>query len=69
LDAANENRWGERLMDLRDITQQCYLLIPLTKNSTLKNHLLELGLEVENQIRLIETELERLHAVSQNEKR
>jgi hypothetical protein len=55
----NENSWDERLMDLRNMAQQCYLIIGLTSEPTLKSHLLEIGLGLEHQIRLIETELAR----------
>ena len=40
--------------DLRDLAQQCYLLIGLTSDAQLKSHLLDLGLELEQRIGLIE---------------
>ena len=44
----------ESMHDLRDLAQQCYLLIALTRDARLKSHLLDLGLELEQRIALIE---------------
>ena len=44
----------ESMHDLRDLAQQCYLLIGLTGDARLKAHLLDLGLELEQRIALIE---------------
>lgn len=44
----------ESLHDLRDVAQQCYLLIGLTRDARLKSHLLDLGVELEQRIALIE---------------
>ena len=43
----------ESMHDLRDLAQQCYLLIGLTRDPQLKSHLLDLGLELEQRISLI----------------
>ena len=45
---------AESMHDLRDLAQQCYLLIGLTRDARLKSHLLDLGLELEQRINLIE---------------
>jgi len=50
-------RWAERITDLRNMAQQCYLLIGLTDDPRLKNYLLELGLGLERHIQSIEHEL------------
>jgi hypothetical protein len=44
---------SESMHDLRDLAQQCYLLIGLTRDPRLKSHLLDLGLELEQRIDLI----------------
>jgi hypothetical protein len=44
----------ESARNLRDLAQQCYLLIGLTDDPRLKAHLLDLGLELEQRIGLIE---------------
>ena len=44
----------ESMNELRDLAQQCYLLIGLTRDARLKSHLLDLGLELEQRIGLIE---------------
>jgi len=44
----------ESMNELRDLAQQCYLLIGLTRDARLKSHLLDLGLEIEQRIGLIE---------------
>jgi len=44
----------ESVHDLRDLAQQCYLLIGLAHDARLKSHLLDLGLELEQRIALIE---------------
>lgn len=44
----------ESMHDLRELAQQCYLLIGLTRDHRLKAHLLDLGIELEQRISLIE---------------
>ncbi|HKW54915.1 MAG TPA: hypothetical protein VJO12_14580 [Stellaceae bacterium] len=44
----------ENTRDLRDLAQQCYLLIGLTREPRLKSRLLDLGLDLEQRIGLIE---------------
>jgi hypothetical protein len=44
----------ESMHELRDLAQQCYLLIGLTRDARLKSHLLDLSLELEQRIGLIE---------------
>ena len=58
MDGVNESRWAERVMNLRNMAQQCYLLICLTSDSNLKDHLLEIGLGLEHLIRSVESETE-----------
>lgn len=50
----------ENTHDLRDLAQQCYLLIGLTRDARVKSHLLDLGLEIEQRIGLIERRLSAL---------
>ena len=45
---------AESLHELRDLAEQSYLLIGLTRDARLKPHLLDLGLELEQRIGLIE---------------
>jgi hypothetical protein len=51
---AAEETLVESMHDLRDLAQQCYLLIGLTRDARVKSHLLDLGLELEQRIGLIE---------------
>jgi hypothetical protein len=51
---AAEETLVESMHDLRDLAQQCYLLIGLTCDARVKSHLLDLGLELEQRIGLIE---------------
>ncbi len=51
---AMREAWSHFTLDLRDLAQQCYLLIALTEDSEMKAHLLELGLELERRAGLIE---------------
>jgi hypothetical protein len=44
----------ESARELRDLAQQCYLLIGLTDDARLKMHLLDMGVDLEQRIRLIE---------------
>lgn len=44
----------ESARNLRDLAQQCYLLIELTDDPRLKAYLLDLGLQLEQRIGLIE---------------
>ncbi|HEX7967994.1 MAG TPA: hypothetical protein VF502_07230 [Stellaceae bacterium] len=48
--------WAECARDLRDIAQQCYLLIGLAEDPEMKLHLLDLGLRLEQRAQLIERE-------------
>jgi hypothetical protein len=54
---ANNSRWAERAMALRNMAQQCYLLIGLTDDPRLKTYLLEIGLGLEHHVGSIESEL------------
>jgi hypothetical protein len=54
---ANNSRWAERAMDLRNMAQQCYLLIDLTDDPRLKTYLLEIGLGLEHYVGSIEGDL------------
>jgi hypothetical protein len=51
------NRWAGRIAGLRNMVQQCYLLIGLTDDAKLKTYLLELGLDLERHVQSIEHEL------------
>jgi hypothetical protein len=53
--AAAREKFNESARDLRDLAQQCYLLLGLTDDPWLKSHLLELGVGLEQRIRRIES--------------
>jgi hypothetical protein len=46
--------WADSARDLRERAQQCYLLIGVTDDLRMKSHLLDLGLRLEQRVRLIE---------------
>lgn len=47
----------ENTHDPRDLAEQCYLPIGLTRDARVKSHLLDLGLELEQRIGSIERRL------------
>lgn len=47
--------WTHFPLDLRDLAQQCYLLIGLTEHREMKAHLLQLGLELERRAVFVES--------------
>jgi hypothetical protein len=52
--AAVDATWSESARALRELAQQCYLLIGLADDARLKSHLLDLGLGLERRISVIE---------------
>ena len=53
---AVNDAWADCARDLRDLAQQCYLLIGLAEDVEMKSHLLDLGLRLEQRVQRIERE-------------